>query len=258
MEYLGRGISILREQGIIALIKRSLRYIFSSSFSPPHALYAFLALKFLDRFKRLQTLDELLNFVYNGAAGSFKPLQVREEIFELLRILEQAKPKIILEIGTALGGLLLLFTRVAHKDATVISVDLPGGRSGGGYPIWRIPVYKSFPVPNTKAKIYLIRADSHSYSTLEKIQAILNSEEVDFLFIDGDHTYEGVRKDFEMYSPLVKSGGIVGFHDIVVHPPESGCEVDRFWGEIKVEYNSKEIVRDWNQKWAGIGLLRKN
>jgi hypothetical protein len=30
---------------------------------------------------------------------------------------------------------------------------------------------------------------------------------VDFLFIDGDHTYEGVKKDFEMYSPLVRREG---------------------------------------------------
>jgi len=46
----------------------------------------------------------------------------------------------------------------------------------------------------------------------------------DFLFIDGDHTYEGVEGDFEMYSPLVRRGGIIAFHDIVPGPPENvGC-----------------------------------
>ena len=32
---------------------------------------------------------------------------------------------------------------------------------------------------------------------------------IDFLFLDGDHSYEGVRRDFENYAPLVRPGGIV-------------------------------------------------
>jgi len=34
---------------------------------------------------------------------------------------------------------------------------------------------------------------------LKKIKAILRDKKVDFLFIDADHSYEGVKKDFEMY-----------------------------------------------------------
>jgi predicted O-methyltransferase YrrM len=41
---------------------------------------------------------------------------------------------------------------------------------------------------------------------------------LDFLFIDGDHTYEGVKQDFEMYTPLVRKGGLVAMHDIVPPP----------------------------------------
>jgi predicted O-methyltransferase YrrM len=38
-------------------------------------------------------------------------------------------------------------------------------------------------------------------------------EPVDFVFIDGDHTYEGLRTDWEAWSPLVASTGIVALHD---------------------------------------------
>ena len=38
-------------------------------------------------------------------------------------------------------------------------------------------------------------------------------DKIDFLFIDGDHHYEGVKKDWDLYSPLLKSGSIVDFHD---------------------------------------------
>jgi cephalosporin hydroxylase len=181
-----------------------------------------------------------------------RPFQIKEEILKLLELLKDMEPRVVLEIGTAEGGTLFLFTRVASSDAIIISIDLPGGMFGGGYPVWKIPLYKSF--AREKQKIYLIRADSHSYKTLDKVKEILNGRNIDFLFIDGDHTYEGVKKDFEMYSPLVKKG-IIAFHDIVQHPPETGCEVSRFWNEIKYKYKYREIVKDWNQKWAGIGVL---
>jgi hypothetical protein len=35
----------------------------------------------------------------------------------------------------------------------------------------------------------------------------------DFIFIDGDHTYDAVRKDLEDWLPLLEQNGFVGFHD---------------------------------------------
>ena len=164
----------------------------------------------------------------------------------------ELKPKVVLEIGTAGGGTLFLFTRVADPEAKIISIDLPGGHFGGGYPRWKIPLYKSF--SREGQKIYLIRRSSHDPKTLEEVKRILSGERVDFLFIDGDHTYEGVKRDFEMYAPLARPGGIIAMHDIVKHPPETGCEVNKFWNQIK-QHRNIEIVKDYNQGWAGIGVL---
>ena len=88
-----------------------------------------------------------------------KPMQIKEEISELLKILDKIKPKITLEIGTANGGTLFLFSQVATNDATILSIDLPGGKFGGGYPIWKIPLYKSF--ARKDQKIYLIRGGKY-------------------------------------------------------------------------------------------------
>ena len=60
-----------------------------------------------------------------------------------------------------------------------------------------------------------------------------------------------------MYFPLVSENGLIAFHDIVTHREGSGREVSKFWNEIKSNYCYKEIVENWNQKWAGIGLLEK-
>jgi cephalosporin hydroxylase len=106
-----------------------------------------------------------------------------------------------------------------------------------------------------QGRIYLLRRDSHDPKTLEEVKGILDGQKVDFLFIDGDHTYNGVKQDFEMYSPLVKEGGIIAFHDIVCHDPSENVGVPEFWNLIKNKYKHLEIVYDWNQKWAGIGVL---
>jgi predicted O-methyltransferase YrrM len=182
-----------------------------------------------------------------------RPGQVKEEITCLLEILAKRRPKAILEIGTANGGTLFLFARVSSPDGVIVSVDLPGGRFGGGYPEWRIPFYKSF--ATYKQKIFPIREDSHAPSTLGTVKTILEERKLDFLFIDGDHTYEGVKMDFEMYSKLVGKCGMIAFHDICPHPPETGCQVNKLWCEIRERYAHDEIIKDSKQDWAGIGVV---
>lgn len=49
-------------------------------------------------------------------------------------------------------------------------------------------------------------AAAHKHSALD-------SGPVDFVFIDGDHTFDGLREDWEAWSPLVCEGGIVALHD---------------------------------------------
>jgi predicted O-methyltransferase YrrM len=80
---------------------------------------------------------------------------------------------------------------------------------------------------------------------------------MDFLFIDGDHSYDGVKKDFEMYNSLVRNGGIIAFHDITPNGlPELTGGVPQFWREIKNKYQIKEFIKDYNKQTGfGIGVL---
>ena len=220
-----------------------------------HAYFIFSKSRILKKIKDFQTnnINEVWNFINNQLHGLIKPMQIKEEFTELLKIYVEKQPKIILEIGTANGGTLFSFCKLAPDNAILISVDLPKGKFGGGYPDWKIPLYQAFKKENQQ--LYLLREDSHNIETLNKVKNILNGRNIDFLFIDGDHTYEGVKKDFEMYSPLVNKGGVIAFHDILKHPIEIGCEVDKLWNEIKKEFQYKEIINDKNQNWAGIGVI---
>ena len=56
---------------------------------------------------------------------------------------------------------------------------------------------------------------SHSPETVEKAYRCAK-DGVDLLFIDGDHRYPSVLMDWLLYSPLVKPGGLIAFHDVAV------------------------------------------
>jgi predicted O-methyltransferase YrrM len=208
-------------------------------------------------FKMLRDMDicQMVEIVCKICKGYISPMQVKSEIISLLRYVKGIKPKIVMEIGTARGGTLFLFSRVVPEDAVIISVDLYGGEYGGGYPWWKIPLYRSFAM--RKQIIHLIREDSHDENTLQKVKILLGDKQVDFLFIDGDHTYEGVKRDFELYSQIVKEGGAIAFHDIVYTTPDVKCEVYKCWDEIKEKYEHSEFIEDRKQNWAGIGIIRK-
>jgi predicted O-methyltransferase YrrM len=183
------------------------------------------------------------------------PVQVRSEIEAFLELVAARAPRIVLEIGTAEGGTLFLFTRVATPDAIMVSVDLPGGPFGGGYPSWKTGLYRSFARPGQE--ISLVRGDSHAPVTAKSVSERLRNQQIDLLFIDGDHTYEGVKADFEMYSPLVRPGGLIAFHDIVPGPEEAVGGVPRLWQELKGASGSREIVADWSQGGYGIGTITR-
>lgn len=200
----------------------------------------------------LESLVELsLAFDYHGV--NFKPYQVKSEIARLLKIVKEKKPKVILEIGTAKGGTLFLFSRVAPKDARIISLDFPLYPFERSLRKWRFGFFKGFAAPSQRMDI--LWRNSHKAETFNEIKSMLNGKPVDFLFIDGDHSYEGVKQDFEMYSRLVAKNGIIAFHDIAKHPAEQHSHVDVLFNDLQKRYKTLRLVENEKQGWGGIGVI---
>ncbi|GIV38762.1 MAG: hypothetical protein KatS3mg033_0562 [Thermonema sp.] len=113
--------------------------------------------------------EQLVDLIYGARWKRFFWIkQVKSEILALCKLVEQRKPRFVLEIGTANGGSLFLFSKLAHPEATIISIDLPGGAFGGGYPAYKEAFYRSF--AGKKQKMILFRADSHDPETLQQAQ----------------------------------------------------------------------------------------
>ena len=203
---------------------------------------------------RLNTVEQAVDFAFSfrHCGIRFTPSQVREEVTGFLKLFSQCPPTNVLEIGTEKGGTFFLLSQVATTEAFLLSLDLPVGQ-GDAYPAWREKLYRGF--SRERQRIELVREDSHAVNTLNKIQQLLGNRPLDLLFIDGDHSYEGVKKDFEMYSPLVAKGGVVAFHDIVDGAEASVGGVPKFWRELKATRRHLEFVKSWQQGGWGIGVL---
>lgn len=149
---------------------------------------------------------------------------------------------------------MLTWCLAADDNATLISLDLPDGPFGGGYPDWKSRLYRSFAKPGQT--IHLIRGDSHSASIHQQVVRILDGRKVNYLFIDGDHTYEGVKQDFETYSKLVDPHGLIAFHDIAPDRAKVPNHfVSVFWNEVKGRYAHEEFIRNPEQSKWGLGLI---
>ena len=155
------------------------------------------------------------------------------ETEQLLLQLITLDVRCILEIGTHEGGSMALWKSIL-KPELIVTVDSGEwcGRS-------------------TYGVHFLTRSRSQNPRCQQRVRELLRGRTVDFLFIDGGHTYPEVLEDWRAYSSLVRPGGLVVFHDIQNTHPD--CEVWRRWQELRdgPSYETSEIIGSG----TGFGLV---
>jgi predicted O-methyltransferase YrrM len=206
-----------------------------------------------DESKSAEALvDEAYNFEGLGPYKSIEPsprfpedrvVENKTEYAKLARLVKKNDPETMLEIGTARGGSLYLWSRYFESLSKIVSLD--AGTHIEHYKS-RIRLFEKFADTDTEFVI----SNSHEESTYDKIKNCIKDKKIDFLLIDGDHSYDGVKSDFHMYSDLVSDNGIIAFHDIV---NEEWPGVGKFWREIESEYDTTEIIE--HPERLGIGVI---
>lgn len=102
-----------------------------------------------------------------------------------------------------------------------------------------------------------LRRDSRDPRTAAAVQDALGGRPADFLFVDADHSYEGVTANFRLYGPLVRAGGLIAFHDILPNLRDPTIQVHRLWQNLRRRVDVTEWVDpDAEGHAPGIGLLR--
>lgn len=179
------------------------------------------------------------------------------EFEELLAEYVNISPKNVLEIGSYYGSSLHHWLYYSVEGARVVSIDLPI-RMFCGPQDPRCEIQENAIANEWKTwtkyknnKLHLIQDMSQKESTLDAVKGLFGDEKLDFIFIDGNHMYEAVKMDLEIYSKLVRSGGIIALHDIG-YAEEGG--VHKLWDEIKNDYKHIELRLHPNKE-KGIGIL---
>ena len=149
-----------------------------------------------------------------------------------LWIIEQAAPRLLVELGTHTGNSYFAFCQavLANKLATqCYAVDTWQGDDQAGY--YGEEVYQS-----------VLRHNDRHYAgfsrllrqTFDEAVGYFSDGSIDLLHIDGLHTYDAVRHDFETWLPKLSERAVVLFHDINVRERNFG--VWRLWEELIAKY----------------------
>ncbi len=216
--------------------------------APISGWFAQLALKRFHSKKR--SINEIVQYGMKfPSSGCYRidSIQIESEFLALAQQVQDLQPKVVLEIGTARGGTLFAWSQIA--SGLVVSCDLNG-------PGYKKDFYKRLPPPSSKCQVVNLQGDSHQPAFKELVLKTLNNQKVDFLFIDGDHTEKGVEQDFNDYLDLVRPGGLVAFHDIVINQPVETNQVYYFWTRLKQKYPFWEYVNNPEQCGFGIGVIK--
>lgn len=172
-------------------------------------------------------------------------------------LIRNTKPKAVLCIGSRKGFIPALLA-LGCKDNGVGHVDFvdPGydiqdkGKNWSGIGFWKThDSYKHFKTMCISSWITTF------VMTTEEFTKKYLSKTYDYIYIDGDHSYAGVKKDFTLLWPRLHDHGLMVFHDIVAKGYLDGGKfgVWKFWKELQV----KEKLSFRFPKSSGLGIIQK-
>ncbi len=170
-------------------------------------------------------------------------VQIPEELADYILALKEHERDVrplsrFLEIGFASGVTNTILNKFFNFDEIVSIDNLSGPPLGVNF--WANLRFKN---------LTLVCGES---TTERAIETASSRGPFDLVFIDGDHSYEGVSRDIANYSPMLSEKGILTFHDIATE----GTGVPQAWEDLKAsgQWTTREFVCDSYQRPFGIGL----
>lgn len=163
-------------------------------------------------------------------------------------LVECIRPRVVVELGTYNGLSFFTFCQSMKEndvEGMCYAVDTWEGDSHtGGYDTTIIDDVRAHAREHYRGITYLMQMYFN-----EAVQHF-DDESIDLLHVDGLHTYEAVKEDFETWYPKVRPGGIILFHDIEARMKDYG--VWKFWGELEAQHETFNFLHGF-----GLGVLRK-
>lgn len=183
---------------------------------------------------------------------TFSGNRARQQADELSAFIELMKTENVcsyLEVGACHGDTFHAVMSALPKGSKGVAIDLPEA-AWGKKSSSRALEQAVACLRDSGYDADAIYGDSASADVRQFAQA---RGPYDAIFIDADHRYEAVRKDWLTYGPM---GRIIAFHDIDGVGKRSGAltvEVPRLWREIAGQHSHREIIG--GVRGMGIGVV---
>jgi predicted O-methyltransferase YrrM len=178
-----------------------------------------------------------------------RALQKPLELYSYLRFLRPRGLVRCLDIGTLWGGTFFAHAAVTAPQGHLIAVDAFPRESAD------LMTARCWALARPSQRVTCIWRDSHAGETAAAVAAALDGTPLDLLFLDGDHILEGATRDYELYAPLVRPGGLIALHDIAA-PRDAG--VPALWRTLRGSHAGVEFIdRKHAPHGLGIGVVFK-
>ena len=176
-------------------------------------------------------------------------VETKQDLGELTRALaevEKAKPNTFVEIGVHAGGSLLRYASACAPNAIIIGVDVGERPEAASIP----SVIEHLRWAGYDA--HWIKGLSQSPEVIEKARRLLAGRPIDCLHIDGSHKTADVMDDWRNWTPLVRPGGMVIFHDVA----SRSNGVPAAWRRCREGLAWMEIVLSGRERYrTGTGIV---
>lgn len=181
------------------------------------------------------------------------PVAICQHNFEINKIRQaysMFQPQKVLELGTHHGGTAWVWITSGADSATIIAVDEYSEEitadcrdNNALFQTWKKP----------GQQVAFIKGN---FATKPIIEKVYTQGPYDWIFIDGNHEFQNIKRDFANYKNCIAPGGILLLHDIAQSNMDNDMEVGYFFEKLQDQgYATQKFIADPSCKWNGIGLV---
>lgn len=167
------------------------------------------------------------------------PLQRRREMDKMLTVAMGICPEVYCELGADKGPGVFAWIRSMSRLRRVIACEIRG-----------TPYSHLFEAAFPHIQFLWLPCSSYAPETVARVRDWLGSDRIDVLFIDGDKSH--FDTDFDLYSPMVRPGGLCLMHDITDPAPGEAWRKCREGRRYMSIIDTTESVLAKEREWAGI------
>lgn len=158
------------------------------------------------------------------------PLQRKRELAAMMRLARSIEPRTVMEIGADKGGSFYHWIKCLPTVERAIAIEVRG-----------VPYADLFAQAFDDVAVLLgLACSSLTDATAAALREFLSPRSIDCLFMDGAKAW--FARDWDLYAPMVRPGGLIFVHDINEGGPHAPAPPAEFFRSIAAPYETSTII----------------